>query len=70
MTGPWLNLTGRSGSLEAFLRKEIGIEEDAALAYLSDGRRLGTDNMSDLAEVHDQVSSLVSAAHYGFLIIP
>ncbi|KAI9455244.1 autophagy-related protein 11-domain-containing protein [Lactarius psammicola] len=43
-----------SGSLEAFLRKEIGIEEDAALAYLSDGRKLGTDNVSDLAEVHDQ----------------
>ncbi|KAH9059022.1 autophagy-related protein 11-domain-containing protein [Lactarius vividus] len=43
-----------STSLEAFLRKEIGIEEDAALAYLSDGRRLGTDNVSNLAEVHDQ----------------
>ncbi|KAF8263102.1 hypothetical protein EI94DRAFT_1832475 [Lactarius quietus] len=33
-----------SGCLEAFLRKEIGIEEAAALAYLSDGRRLRTDN--------------------------
>ncbi|KAH9026685.1 autophagy-related protein 11-domain-containing protein [Lactarius deliciosus] len=43
-----------STSLEAFLRKEIGIEEDAALAYLSDGRRLGTDNVSNLTEVHDQ----------------
>ncbi|KAI9437447.1 hypothetical protein H4582DRAFT_1954670 [Lactarius indigo] len=53
-TGPGLNLTSRSGSLEAFLRREIGIEEDAALAYLSDGRRLGTDNVSNLAEVHDQ----------------
>ncbi|KAH9020846.1 autophagy-related protein 11-domain-containing protein [Lactarius pseudohatsudake] len=49
-----LNLASRSTSLEAFLRKEIGIEEDAALAYLSDGRRLGTDNVSNLAEVHDQ----------------
>ena len=52
-----LNLTGRSGSLEAFLRKEIGIEEDAALAYLSDGRKLRTDNLLNLAEVHDQVLS-------------
>ncbi|KAF8267645.1 autophagy-related protein 11-domain-containing protein [Lactarius quietus] len=39
-----LNFIGRSGCLEAFLRKEIGIEEAAALAYLSDGRRLRTDN--------------------------
>lgn len=66
----------RSGSLEAFLRKEIGIEEDAALAYLSDGRRLRTDNVSNLAEVHDQVWSLVSAHCaferyiFGFLPIP
>ncbi|KAH9168260.1 hypothetical protein EDB89DRAFT_1909432 [Lactarius sanguifluus] len=43
-----------STSLEAFLRNEIGIAEDAALAYLPDGRRLGTDNVSNLAEVHDQ----------------
>jgi autophagy-related protein 11 len=46
---------GRSGTLEAFLRKEIGIEEAAALAYLSDGRRLRTDNVFNLAEVNDQV---------------
>ncbi|KAN0130276.1 Autophagy-related protein 11 domain containing protein [Lactarius tabidus] len=43
-----------SESLEAFLRKETGIEEAAALAYLSDGRRLRTDNVSSLADVHDQ----------------
>ncbi|KAF8267063.1 autophagy-related protein 11-domain-containing protein [Lactarius quietus] len=32
----------------------VGIEEAAALAYLSDGRRLRTDNVSILADVHDQ----------------
>lgn len=42
------------GSLEAFLRKEIGIEEGAVLAYLSDGRRLRTDNVRDLAGAQDQ----------------
>lgn len=45
----------RLGSLESFLRKEIGIEESAALAYLSDGRRLRTDNVRDLAGAQDQV---------------
>ncbi|KAI9458624.1 putative peripheral membrane protein [Lactarius psammicola] len=44
----------RLGSLEAFLRKEIGIEEGAVLAYLSDGRRLRTDNVRDLAGAQDQ----------------
>ncbi|KAH9171318.1 putative peripheral membrane protein [Lactarius sanguifluus] len=44
----------RFGSLEAFLRKEIGIEEGAVLAYLSDGRRLRTDNVRDLAGAQDQ----------------
>ena len=50
--GSDLNLVGRSGCLEACLRKEIGIEEGGVLAYLSDGRRLRTD-VSILAEVHD-----------------
>ena len=45
----------RLGSLESFLHKEIGIEESAALAYLSDGRRLRTDNVRDLAGAQDQV---------------
>ncbi|KAI0266091.1 putative peripheral membrane protein [Gloeopeniophorella convolvens] len=44
----------RHGSLEAFLHKEIGVEEDAILAYLSDGRRLRTDNVRDLAGAQDQ----------------
>ena len=36
--------------------RKTGIEA-AALAYLSDGRRLRTDNVSTLAKVHGQVSS-------------
>ncbi|KAF8267535.1 hypothetical protein EI94DRAFT_1730240 [Lactarius quietus] len=44
----------RIGSLETFLRKEIGIDEGAVLAYLSDGRRLRTDNLRDLAGAQDQ----------------
>ncbi|KAF8467125.1 autophagy-related protein 11-domain-containing protein [Russula ochroleuca] len=43
------------GSLESFLQREIGIEENVALAYLSDGRRVRTDNMQDLAGTQDQV---------------
>ncbi|KAH9973833.1 hypothetical protein BGW80DRAFT_1306660 [Lactifluus volemus] len=44
----------RLGSLEAFLHREVGIEEGAVLAYLSDGRRLRTDNVRDLAGAQDQ----------------
>ncbi|KAH9962908.1 hypothetical protein BC827DRAFT_1195700 [Russula dissimulans] len=44
----------RLGSLETFLCREIGIEENAVLAYLSDGRRLRTDNVRDLAGAQDQ----------------
>ncbi|KAI0250611.1 putative peripheral membrane protein [Lactifluus subvellereus] len=44
----------RLGSLEKFLQKEIGIEEGAVLAYLSDGRRLRTDNVRDLGGTQDQ----------------
>ncbi|KAH8995198.1 autophagy-related protein 11-domain-containing protein [Lactarius hatsudake] len=54
-----------STSLEAFLRKEIGIEEDAALAYLSNGRRLGTDNVSNLAEVHEQTIFVFNKYYLG-----
>ncbi|KAI0049190.1 hypothetical protein FA95DRAFT_921642 [Auriscalpium vulgare] len=42
------------GSLEIFLHQEIGIEQDAILAYLSDGRRLWTENIRDLAGAQDQ----------------
>ncbi|KAF8190503.1 hypothetical protein BJ912DRAFT_1100883 [Pholiota molesta] len=42
------------GSLELFLHQEIGVDEDAALAYLSDGRRITSANIRDLASVQDQ----------------
>ncbi|KAF8966555.1 hypothetical protein BDZ97DRAFT_618120 [Flammula alnicola] len=42
------------GSLELFLHQEIGVDEDAALAYLSDGRRLTSANIRDLGSVQDQ----------------
>ncbi|TFY68709.1 hypothetical protein EVG20_g3446 [Dentipellis fragilis] len=44
----------RVGSLELFLHQEIGVEEDAVLAYLSDGRRLRNDNVRELAGSQDQ----------------
>lgn len=47
----------RIGSLELFLHQEIGIEEDAAIAYLSDGRRLTNGNIRDLGSAQDQVCS-------------
>lgn len=46
----------RTGSLELFLYQEIGVEQDAAVAYLSDGKRLTTSNIRDLGSVQDQVS--------------
>ncbi|KAF5381358.1 hypothetical protein D9615_008323 [Tricholomella constricta] len=44
----------RTGSLELFLHKETNIEQDAILAYLSDGRRLINSNVRELAGSHDQ----------------
>lgn len=44
----------RLGSLELFLQQETGVEQDAVLAYLSDGRRLRNDNVRELAGAHDQ----------------
>ncbi|KAK7048417.1 ATG11 domain-containing protein [Favolaschia claudopus] len=38
----------RIGSLELFLHQETGIDQDAALAYLPDGRRLTNSNIRDL----------------------
>jgi hypothetical protein len=35
------------------------VEEDAILAYLSDGRRLKNDNVRELAGAQDQVGDLV-----------
>jgi autophagy-related protein 11 len=58
----------RIGSLESFLRREIGIEENAALAYLSDGRRLRTDNVRDLAGAQDQVRPLLLCFSHPFRV--
>ncbi|KAF8903289.1 hypothetical protein CPB84DRAFT_1814678 [Gymnopilus junonius] len=44
----------KTGSLEVFLQREIGVEADAALAFLSDGRRLITSNIRDLGSSQDQ----------------
>ncbi|KAG6828174.1 hypothetical protein H0H92_008905 [Tricholoma furcatifolium] len=44
----------RMGNLESFLHQEIGLEKDAIIAYLSDGRRLTNSNIRELAGVHDQ----------------
>lgn len=41
--------------MERFLSDETGVEEDAVLAYLPDGRRLRSENVRDLAGSEDQV---------------
>ncbi len=45
----------RTGSLELFLHQEIGVDQDAVLAYLSDGRRLTSSNIRELGSVQDGV---------------
>lgn len=44
----------RRGSLELFLQQETGVDQDAILAYLSDGTRLRTDNVRELVGAYDQ----------------
>ncbi|KAI0032877.1 putative peripheral membrane protein [Vararia minispora EC-137] len=44
----------RLGGLELFLHQHTGIEEEAVLAYLSDGRRLRNDNLREFAGASDQ----------------
>ncbi|EGO03760.1 putative peripheral membrane protein [Serpula lacrymans var. lacrymans S7.3] len=44
----------RLGSLENFLHQETGVDQEAILAYLSDGTRLRTANMRELVGAHDQ----------------
>ncbi|KAG9313565.1 hypothetical protein JVU11DRAFT_5892 [Chiua virens] len=44
----------RKGSLEHFIHQEIGVDQDAILAYLSDGTRLRTDNVRELVGAQDQ----------------
>ncbi|KAL0959683.1 hypothetical protein HGRIS_011381 [Hohenbuehelia grisea] len=53
----------RIGSLELFIHQETGIDQEAVLAYLSDGRRLLNANLRELAGVHDQ-SIFVFNKHY------
>lgn len=56
----------RAGTLETFLQQESGVDEDAILAYLPDGRRLRNENVRDLAGAEDQVrysSGLVHVQH-------
>ena len=48
-----------TGSLELFLHKQIDIDEDAALAYLSDGRRLTSGNVRDLGSAQDGVRGII-----------
>ncbi|KIK54177.1 hypothetical protein GYMLUDRAFT_48975 [Collybiopsis luxurians FD-317 M1] len=53
----------RTGNLEAFLQQEIGVEAEAVLAYLTDGRRLTSHNVRELAGSQDQ-SIFVFNKHY------
>ncbi|KAF9269874.1 hypothetical protein L218DRAFT_913732 [Marasmius fiardii PR-910] len=53
----------RLGSLELFIQQETGIEADAVLAYLTDGRRLTTVNLREFAGSQDQ-SIFVFNKHY------
>jgi hypothetical protein len=57
---PHLQLFCRRGSLEAFLNQETGVDQDAILAYLSDGTRLRTDNVRELVGAHDQASRILT----------
>ncbi|GJE85510.1 ATG11 domain-containing protein [Phanerochaete sordida] len=41
------------GSLERFLREQTGVDEENILAYLSDGHRLRTENLRELAGTQD-----------------
>lgn len=51
------------GSLEIFLQQETGVDQDAVLAYLSDGRRLTNNNIRELAGAQDQVRSVFWPYH-------
>ena len=51
----WPKLFPSIGSLELFLHQESGVDEDAAIAYLPDGRRITSGNIRDLGSVQDQV---------------
>jgi hypothetical protein len=42
------------------LNQETGVDQDAILAYLSDGTRLRTDNVRELVGAHDQASRILT----------
>ncbi|KAL1744863.1 hypothetical protein HDZ31DRAFT_63668 [Schizophyllum fasciatum] len=44
----------RLGSLELFVQQETGVDQDAVLAYLSNGTRLTNTNLRELAGANDQ----------------
>ncbi|KAF5356786.1 hypothetical protein D9756_006559 [Leucocoprinus leucothites] len=44
----------KAGNLELFIHQETGFDQEAMLAYLSDGRRLTNSNVRDLAGAADQ----------------
>lgn len=54
----------RTGNLEHYIHEKTGVGEDAVLAYLSDGRRLQSENIRDLAGVEDQVRALCSSPRF------
>ena len=58
------------GSLETFIRRETGIDEGAAQAYLLDGRRLKTENVRELDGLQDQVCSRTPDEPDGLCIWP
>lgn len=43
------------------MNQETGVDQDAILAYLSDGTRLRTDNVRELVGAHDQASHILTA---------
>ena len=49
----------RGSTLERFVMENAGVDQDAVLAYLSDGRRLTNDNLRDLAGAPDNVCSFL-----------
>lgn len=46
-----------------FLQQETGVDQDSVLAYLSDGRRLRSENVRELAGAHDQVRVPPNTSH-------
>ncbi|KAG5646740.1 hypothetical protein DXG03_002422 [Asterophora parasitica] len=58
--------TGFSGSLELFLHQETKVEQDAILAYLSDGRRLMNSNVRELAGSQDQSIFVFNKHHLDY----